>query len=654
MKSKTSILFRHFIASVLSIGVLLLQSFFAVAQSCPPNIDFENGTFSNWQTYIGSVAALSGANVMNLYPSAPYPGRHEMFTRAQHSGVLDQFGGFPVACPNGSGYSVKLGNTSGGAQAEGISYEFTIPANRDEYTLTYYYAVVFEGPNHNDNEQPRLELEITDISANQKIECSSFTFISYGSGLPGFEISSTQVSNNAPVLYKSWTPVTINLNNKAGRTIRLFFKTADCTFVRHFGYAYIDVNTECNGEFPGAAFCSNDAFVSITAPYGFESYKWFTQDFSTILSYTNSLTLIPAPSSGTVLAVEVTPFPGFGCKDTLFTKLLDTLTVKAVAGKDGSYCGVTPVILGEPPKPGRKYEWTPTNGLSDPFSSTPLAAPSATTTYYLTVSSNGGGCKDFDTVVVKALLPDTTLLFLGKNMFCTTSKDSAVLFTADNLSVQWYKNGTAIANANQKRFKAQSSGTYYATVKNVEGCILPTRSETVVIESPQKPITYPIKYTFPERSLNLNARTIGDTVLWRPASLLSNEKITTPVFLTSNLGTYPYAIRLATKAGCITVDTQLVKVISKVEVFVPNAFTPNFDGLNDFILPVTIGVEQIQFFRIFNRVGQKVYAWQPGSQGWDGTFKSIRQEPGIYTWHFNAMGIDGQFYYRKGILVLIR
>jgi gliding motility-associated-like protein len=633
---------------------LMFMRIHAVAQICPPNIDFENGTFSNWKTYVGSTASVSGANFISLNETSPVAGRHEIFSRASSSGLFDEFGMFPVICPNGSGYSVKLGNTSGGGQAEGISYEFTIPANRNEYTLTYYYAVVFEGPNHEDHQQPRLELEVTDLSASQLIDCSSFTFISYGTGLPGFTIAPFQINPNTPVLYKSWTPVTINLNGRAGRNIRLFFKTGDCTFVRHFGYAYIDVNSECNGEFPGAAFCPNDAFVSIDAPFGFESYRWFPADFSRVLSTSGNLTIAPAPPSGTTVAVEVTPFPGFGCKDTLYTRLLDTLSVKANAGKDETYCGSNPVIIGEPPKPGRRYSWSPTNGLSDPNAASPLASPQTTTAYVLTVSSNGGGCRDVDTVIVTAVLPDTTLRFLGKNLFCSSSRDSAVLLAADNLTVQWYKDGIPISGANQKRFRALTSGTYYATVKNKEGCLLSTRSEKVEIESPVSSTTYSVRYTFPDKAITLNARKIGDTVLWRPPAFLNNEKIFTPVFQSSQLGNYPYGIRIATRAGCVAIDSQLVKVISKVEVFVPNAFTPNNDGLNDYMIPITIGIEQTHFFRIYNKFGVEVFSWQPGSKGWDGIYKGQRQDPDIYTWHFNGVGADGLYYYRKGIVMLIR
>jgi gliding motility-associated-like protein len=624
------------------------------AQSCPPNIDFENGTFTNWKTYSGGVTGINGVNTISLFETSPEAGRHDIFSRSQHAGLLDYFGNFPVVCPNGSGYSVKLGNTSGGAQAEGVSYEFTIPADRNEYSITYYYAVVFEGPNHQDFQQPRLEIEVLNATDNKRIDCSSFTFISYGSGLPGFQISPFQNSNSAIVLYKEWTPVTINLNGMAGKKIVLFFKTADCTFVRHFGYAYIDVNTGCNGEFPGAAFCPNDNLVQLTAPFGFESYRWFTSDFSRVLGTGNELTLAPAPSSGTVLAVEVTPYAGFGCKDTIYTRLLDTLTVKANAGADGTYCGKLPVIIGEPPRAGVKYSWSPTQGLSDPLSSSPLATPGQTTTYVLTASSNGGGCRATDTVVVFARLPDTSLNYAGKLVYCSTSADSAVLFTANGVITQWYRNGAVLPGATRNRLRVTSSGNYYAEVKNDEGCVLTTRTINVTVEIPEASIRYPVRYAFTDKTIELKARDIGVTALWQPPQNLSNRNSFTPDFTASRTGDFLYTVRIVSEGGCVAVDTQLVKVITKVEVFVPNAFTPNSDGLNDFLFPATIGIEQIQFFSIYDRYGQQVYNWNNGKKGWDGTFKSLPQEPGVYTWHFNGTGIDGLHYYRKGIVVLIR
>jgi len=162
----------------------------AVAQSCPNNIDFETGTFDGWTCYTGSVSASGGQNVMTLYSSnGPLGSKHTMYSAYPGDG-LDPYGGFPVNCPNGSGHSIRLGEARGGGQANGVSYDFTIPANQNEYNLTYNYAVVFQDPNHLEYQQPRLEIEILNVTDNTIIGCSSFSFHPFGTVLPGFLISS--------------------------------------------------------------------------------------------------------------------------------------------------------------------------------------------------------------------------------------------------------------------------------------------------------------------------------------------------------------------------------------------------------------------------------------------------------------------------------
>ena len=168
-------------------ALTLCPAFFsAKAQDCPTNIDFETGTFDGWKCYIGTAGDGNGQNSIQLFPSAgPVPGRHTMYSRNTGGGV-DEYGGFPINCPNGSGYSIKLGNNIAGTEAEGLSYEFTIPANKNIYSLIYHYAVVFQDPNHEIFQQPRLVIEITNVTDNTLIQCSSFTFIPYGTLLPGF------------------------------------------------------------------------------------------------------------------------------------------------------------------------------------------------------------------------------------------------------------------------------------------------------------------------------------------------------------------------------------------------------------------------------------------------------------------------------------
>src|SRR5205809_1099915 len=130
------------------------------AQNCPPNIDFETGTFNGWTCYLGTTAAVNGENIINISASSPTPNRQTMYSYAANAGELDEYGGFPVVCPNGSGYSIRLGNNLPGTQAEGVSYQFTISANQNVYSLIYHYAVVFQDPNHRPEEHPRMEIEV--------------------------------------------------------------------------------------------------------------------------------------------------------------------------------------------------------------------------------------------------------------------------------------------------------------------------------------------------------------------------------------------------------------------------------------------------------------------------------------------------------------
>jgi hypothetical protein len=184
----------------------------------------------------------------------------------------------------------------------------------------------------------------------------SFTFIPFGNILLVFFLSPTQ-QDTTNIWCKDWSAVSINLNNNAGKTIKLFFKTADCTFTRHFGYAYIDVNSECSSEFVGATYCPDDAFVNVTAPFGYQSYTWFNNNFSQILGIHRVFSLTRLRRSELAIAVAVEPYNGYGCRDTLYAKLVDTLTVISNAGRDTLSCNANQVPIGANAKPGLIYSW---------------------------------------------------------------------------------------------------------------------------------------------------------------------------------------------------------------------------------------------------------------------------------------------------------
>jgi len=641
-----------FAAQFISFFLLCLVCVFAKSQHCPPNIDFESGTFQNWTCYTGSVAAVNGQNIISLSPSGgPVAGQHTMYTSGQLP-ELDPFGGFPVNCPNGSGNSIKLGNTSGGAEAEGISYEFTIPPNQNVYSLIYHYAVVFQDPNHLDFQQPRLEIEITNLTDNEIIHCSSFTFFaSSGAILPGFFISPVQ-QDTVNVWCKDWSAVSINLNGNAGKTIRLFFKTADCTFVRHFGYAYIDVNTECSSEFVGATYCPDDTAAIVTAPYGYQSYTWYNSNFSQILGNQQTISLSPLPASGDIIAVEVVPYNGYGCLDTLYALLIDTLTVVANAGRDTLSCNANPVLIGANPVPGYVYSWVPATGLSNPYIANPRAGPYTTTSYVLTTRSRGGGCATNDTVVVTASVIDSSISLLGKDAYCITSNDSAVLFVQPTHSIQWYRDNNFISGASQVRYKVNQSGSYHALLTDDKGCRANTPARIINIEQPRPGITYPVQFAVVNYPIQLQARNFGISAEWSPVTYLTNATSYTPTY--NGPSEIQYTVAIRTEAGCLTVDTQLVKTFKEVKIYVPTAFTPNNDGLNDYLKPIPVGIKELRYFRIYNRWGQLLFDLKSNPRGWDGAIGGKAQSSQAVVWMAEGIGLDNKTYKVKGTTVLIR
>jgi gliding motility-associated-like protein len=619
------------------------------AQSCPVNIDFETGTFANWTCWLGRTSAVGDQNVISLNKiSGPVNGHHTMYSN--NNSQVDPFGGFPVLCPNGSGHSIRLGSTEAGGQAEGVSYDFTVPANSNSYSVTFHYAVVFQSPNHRINEQPRMEVEVTNVTDNSIINCGSFSFIAIGSSLPGFQVSN--VVDTITVLYKKWSTVTVDLSGNAGKQIRLFFKTADCTFRRHFGYAYIDVDSDCGGSFVGAAFCKGDSVVHVTGPAGYAGYTWYDSALTTVLGKGPTLILKPPPVSGTSISLKLDPYDGYGCTKVLLALLKDTLQLSADAGNDALYCHTAGVSIGSPPRQELIYSWSPAAGLSNPEISNPIAAPDATTTYTLTASSVGGGCKTSDAVVIKSSAVDTTLRLAGKPAFCFGYGDSAVLKITPTQHIEWYRDNGAMDATGITAYNVAESGTYYAVLQNSDGCTLSTSKQTILIEQPVPPVTYPVKYAIINLTLPLEARHIGNQVLWKPAIWLDNPASYTPNFTSAT--EQLYAIEMHTAAGCVTVDTQLVKTVKNVEIYVPSGFTPNGDGNNDILRPVLRGVKGITYFRIFNRAGNLLFETNVERLGWNGIFKGVPQDPQTLVWMLECTGVDGYIFQRKGTTVLLR
>ena len=147
----------------------------------------------------------------------------------------------------------------------------------------------------------------------------------------------------------------------------------------------------------------------------------------------------------------------------------------------------------------------------------------------------------------------------------------------------------------------------------------------------------------------------GFDYTWSPSDYLSTTKGTKTTSTPLHTITYTYTV--TDTNGCIVSDTILITVLDVIcdepYIFVPNAFTPNGDGLND-ILYVRGNVLEKVDFAIYDRWGEKIFETKNKDIGWDGTFRGKPCDPGVYVYYLDAACIGGMKYHHKGNITLIR
>jgi PKD repeat protein len=235
---------------------VLFSSFVSYSQC--GNTDFELGNFTGWSGRLGNCCPI------NLTTNGLGGTRQVIMTQGidPHScgGLRTVYQGV---------YSARLGNDRVGAQAEGLSYTFTVtPATT---IIRYAYAVVFQNPNHQPNEQPRFQSRVRLANGNI-IPCTDYV-VTAASGLPGFQYCTPIPPDTSFVAWRDWTEVAVDLTSYVGQTVRLEFETGDCALGGHYGYAYIDA-VQCGKTDTHVTFCENDTTLTLTALGGFSSYHW--------------------------------------------------------------------------------------------------------------------------------------------------------------------------------------------------------------------------------------------------------------------------------------------------------------------------------------------------------------------------------------------
>ncbi|HMC97376.1 MAG TPA: gliding motility-associated C-terminal domain-containing protein, partial [Flavobacteriales bacterium] len=146
----------------------------------------------------------------------------------------------------------------------------------------------------------------------------------------------------------------------------------------------------------------------------------------------------------------------------------------------------------------------------------------------------------------------------------------------------------------------------------------------------------------------------GVTYSWTPADAVSDPGIANPTAVVSQTTTF---IVTVTDGICTRSTSVLVKVYDlrcdAPDIFVPNTFTPNGDGHNDVLFVRGHAISSLEF-QVFDRWGEKVFETKDQALGWDGTFEGRPVDPAVFVYHLTAYCVDGQRYFTKGNVTVVR
>jgi gliding motility-associated-like protein len=153
-------------------------------------------------------------------------------------------------------------------------------------------------------------------------------------------------------------------------------------------------------------------------------------------------------------------------------------------------------------------------------------------------------------------------------------------------------------------------------------------------------------------SLNGAANGNGIIYNWQPAGFFTNNALPNPV--TSLANDQLFTLSVSTAEGCTATDKILVTVFKGSNIFVPNAFTPNGDNVNELLKPLYIGIKTLDYFVIYNRWGMKVFYTTDLNAGWNALYNGKNQPAGNYVYLLKATDYFGKQYIKKGSILIIR
>ncbi len=405
---------------------------------------------------------------------------------------------------------------------------------------------------------------------------------------------------------------------------------------------------------PSTVICLGAAGTTLTAS-GANTYTWSPGS-------TNGTTLNANPLTTTTYTAFGQTAAGCAAVPGIITVSVTSTPVPTLTASSSTVCLTNTVSITANPNSGYTYSWLPASEIQGVANtSSIIAKPTSSATVIYTLTLSNGVCVASNTISLAVSLctpPTANFSTLTNDSICTKGCVSFTNTTTGALPInyQWvFPGGTpptsTLANPEVCYF-APGNYTVALIATNIYG------SDTII-----KNNYINVADTPDVRALFDTTIRIGQTVaisasgavsyLWFPnngtlgcntcASTIASPTVTTQYIVTGYNSPY-----------CRSRDTITVIVDATCgDFFVPNAFSPNNDGLNE-----TINVHgyciSIFNLQIFNRWGEKVFETSSKENSWDGTYKGKPLDTGVFVYRADGISIDGKAFSMKGNITLIR
>ncbi|MCB0477266.1 MAG: choice-of-anchor L domain-containing protein [Crocinitomicaceae bacterium] len=279
------------------------------------------------------------------------------------------------------------------------------------------------------------------------------------------------------------------------------------------------------------------------------------------------------------------------------------------------------------------------------------AAPETTTSYTLEVTDNCGNyaMEEFQIIVTGDILtshitPDT-LICPGDSM------NLSAWATGGNPGYSYY---WPEVGANEQNITVFPLTTTTYVVEIQDSCHTYTVYDTVVVEVIQPNADFAILSNENTEGLQinfLNTSTDGNFWFWDLGNG-DTSNVMHPSTVYDTAGWYNVYLYIENEIGCWDTITKPIYINPETWIYIPNAFTPNGDGMNDYFSVSVIGSTKFQFL-IFNRWGELIYETDDVNFRWDGKYKGEKVQDGVYVYQVYIENIRDEFIQRRGHIVVL-